>query len=355
MGITFSQFFPPRPPLTEENLSRQDGKVFIVTGGASGVGYELAALLYRAGGKVYIAGRSEGKAQEAIEKIRSSGPESSSTGSLEFLHLELDDLSSIKASAESFRRKESKLDVLWNNAGVFRPPVGSKSRQDHELQLATNCLGPYLFTQLVLPQLQAAAETAPPNSVRVIWTSSVIVDVSAPTGGIHIPDLISSPANDQIKFYVESKVGNWFLASELGRDFGRHGIVSVTQNPGNLKTNALRHSSPLVPYFTAPLTYPAKMGAYTELWAGLSPELTTAQNGSYIIPWGRIHPSPRKDLVAALKSSEEGGTGQAADFRDWCEKQTAEYRWRGRLVRFSSSTYWVPEMALTKAPLFFIT
>lgn len=326
MGITFSQLFPPRPPLTEENLTRQDGKVFIVTGGASGVGYDLAALLYRAGGKVYIAGRSEGKAQDAIVKIRSSGPESSSPGSLEFLHLELDDLSSIKASAESFRRRESKLDVLWNNAGVSRPPVGSKSQQGHELQLATNCLGPYLFTQLIFPQLQAAAENAPLNSVRVIWTSSMMVDLSAPSGGIHIPDLTSPPANDQTKLYVESKVGNWFLASELGRDLGRHGIVSVTQNPGNLKTNVLRHSSPLLPFFIAPLLYPAKMGAYTELWAGLSPELTTAQNGSYIIPWGSVHPSPRKDLVAALKSSEEGGTGQATEFQDWCEKQTAEYR-----------------------------
>lgn len=174
MGTTFSQFVPPRPHLTEANLSRQDGKVFIVTGGASGIGYQLATMLYRAGGKVYIAGRSEAKAQEAIKQIRSSVPDSSSTGTFEYLHLELDDLSSIKASAEGFRGKESKLDVLWNNAGVSLPPVGSKSRQGHELQLATNCLGPYFFTQLVLPQLQAAAKTAPPNSVRVVWTSSIM-------------------------------------------------------------------------------------------------------------------------------------------------------------------------------------
>lgn len=328
MGTTFSQIFPPQPPLTEANLSRQDGKVFIVTGGASGVGYELAAMLYRAGGKVYIAGRSEVNAHEAMERIRSasSGPESSSTGTLEFLHLQLNDLSSIKASAENFRRKESKLNVLWNNAGVCRPSLGSKSQQGHELQLATNCLGPYLFTLLVLPQLQAAAKTAPQNSVRVVWTGSLNVDLTSPAGGIHIPDLVSPPINDQAKLYAESKVGNWFLASELGDDLGRHGILSVTQNPGNLKTKMLRHASPLLFFVFNPLLYPAKMGAYTELWAGLSTELTTAQNGSYVIPWGRVHPSPRKDLVAALRSPEEGGTGQAAEFRKWCEKQTAEYR-----------------------------
>lgn len=326
MGTTFSQFVPPRPRLTEGNLPRQDGKVFIVTGGASGIGFQLAIMLYQAGGKVYIAGRSEAKAQEAIKKIQSSVPESSSTGTFDYLHLELDDLSSIKTSAESFRRRESKLDVLWNNAGVSIPPAGSKSRQGHELQLATNCLGPYLFTQLVLPQLQVAAETAAPNSVRVVWTSSMVVDLSAPAGGIHIPDLTSPPANDQTKLYVESKVGNWFLASELGRNLSRHGIVSVTQNPGNLKTNLLRHAPALMRLASAPLLYHAKMGAYTELWAGLSPELTTAQNGCYVIPWGRVHPSPRMDLVAALKPSEEGGTGQAVEFRDWCEKQTTQYR-----------------------------
>lgn len=326
MGIVFSQIFPPHPSLTEENLSRQDGKVFIVTGGASGIGYELATILYRAGGKVYIAGRSEANAREAIERIRSSGPKSSSTGKLEFLHLQLDDLSSIKASAESFRRKESKLDVLWNNAGVFRPPMGSKSAQGYEPHVATNCLGPYLFTQLLLPQLRAAAEIAPPNSVRVVWTSSLMIDLGLPDGGIHIPDLASSSVNEEKELSALSKVGNWFLASELGRDQGRHGILSVSQNPGNLKTNVLRHVSPLLTFFLNPLLYPAKFGAYTELWAGLSSELTMAQNGSYVIPWGRIHPSPRNDLVAALKPAEEGGTGQAAEFRDWCEKQTAEYR-----------------------------
>jgi NAD(P)-dependent dehydrogenase (short-subunit alcohol dehydrogenase family) len=327
MGTTFSQFFPPTPSFTEKNLPRQDGKVFIVTGAASGIGYQLAKMLYEAGGKVYVAGRSEAKAQEAMTQIRSSvRPESSSTGALDYLHLELDDLSSIKASAESFCRRESKLNVLWNNAGVSLPPEGSKSTQGHELQLATNCLGPYLFTQLLLPQLQTAAETSPSCSVRVIWTSSTMVDLSAPAGGVHIPDLTSPPVNDQTKIYVESKVGNWFLASQLARDVGRHGILSVTQNPGNVKTNLLRHAPSIMRLASAPLLYPAKMGAYTELWAGLSPELTMAQNGCYVIPWGRIHPAPRKDLFAALTPTGEGGTGQAAEFRDWCEKQTAEYR-----------------------------
>src|SRR4051812_4653547 len=110
MGATYSQFFPPAPSLTEKYLESQKGKVFIVTGGASGIGFELAKILFQSGGKVYVAGRSETKAQQVIEDIKSSSHDSSAAGQLEFLHLELDDLSTIKSSADAFKSKESRLD-----------------------------------------------------------------------------------------------------------------------------------------------------------------------------------------------------------------------------------------------------
>lgn len=325
MGAAISQMFPPRPTLTEHNLPSQKGKVFIVTGGASGVGYQLATILYQAGGKVYIAGRSEVDARRSIEEIKSSVGSTSSAGQLEYLSLELDDLSTIKSSAEAFKSKESKLDVLWNNAGVSTPPLGSVSKQEYELQLGTNCLGPFLFTQLLLPSLQSASQTSPPGSVRVVWTSSQVVDLAAPRGGMHMADLISTPA-DQTRNYITSKLGNWYLGSELAHEAGPHGILSVTQNPGNLKTNLLRHYPSWQQMAFSPLLHEAKMGAYTELWAGLSPEITMEMNGSYVIPWGRVHSAPRKDLLDALESEKEGGTGQATKFREWCEQQTAEYR-----------------------------
>lgn len=324
MGVTFSQLYPPGPGFTEENLPSQKGKVFIVTGGASGIGRQLVTFLFQAGGKVYLAGRSEQKAQQCIKDIRSSTTDPSSAGHIEYLPLNLDDLGTIRASAEAFKNRESRLDVLWNNAGVSLPPTGSVSKQGHELQVATNCLGPFLFTQLLLPLLRATAQASPPASVRVLWTSSLMVDLSAPPGGMVVADL-ASPPPDKTKNYVTSKVGNWFLASELARRVGGpHGILSVTLNPGNLKTNLLRHAK-WMQYASFPLLYNARMGAYTELWAGLSPELTLERNGSYVIPWGRFHPSPRDDLLAALKSHDEGGTGEAGQFWRWCEEQTHEY------------------------------
>lgn len=77
---------------------------------------------------------------------------------------------------------------------------------------------------------------------------------------------------------------------------------------------------------SSPLLHDAKLGAYTGLWAGLSPELTEKENGSYIIPWGRLHPSPRKDLLQAMRPKQEDGTGHAQDFQVWCMQQVADFR-----------------------------
>ena len=325
MGVTFSQFFPPPPTLTEANLPSQKGKVFIVTGGASGVGFELCTILYQAGGKVYMAGRSEANAQAAISKIKALPAATSSPGELIFLSLSLDDLTTIKPAVEAFAASESKLDVLFNNAGVSLPPLGSVSAQGHELQMATNCLGHYLLTQLLLPTLLRTAKTAPPAAVRVIWTSSIVVDLSAPKCGIDIADL-TTPPPDRQKNYLTSKTGNWFLADALAAQVGSQGILSLTQNPGNLKTPLLRHAPWILGFVSAPLLYGAKMGAYTELWSGLSGELGIGDGGKYVLPWGRVHPSPRPELLAALKTREDGGTGVAALFMEYCEKQTAPFK-----------------------------
>ena len=323
MGVTFSQFFPPNPRLTEANLPSQAGKVFIVTGGYSGVGFELCTILYQAGGKVHLAGRSETKAQAAIAQIKALP--TASPGEIIFLQISLNDLTTIKPAVETFTSLESRLDVLFNNAGVSLPPRGSVSAQGHELTMATNCLGPYLLTQLLLPMLRSTAKTTPPATVRVIWTSSIVVDLSAPKCGINISEL-EHPSPNQQQNYLNSKVGNWFLADALAAQVGSEGILSVTQNPGNLKTALLRHAPWVLGFVTAPLLYSARMGAYTELWAGLSSELTIEDGVRYVLPWGRLHENPRSDLLAAMKSKEEGGSGVAALFVEFCEKRTAEYR-----------------------------
>ncbi|KAJ5624047.1 steroid dehydrogenase [Penicillium lagena] len=323
MGVTWSQFFPPAPTLTEANLPSQKGKVFIVTGGYSGIGLELCKILLGAGGKVYLAGRSEEKAKSAIEELKSLHP--SSDGDVRFLPLNLDDLTTIKSAVETFTASESRLDVLFNNAAVSNPPQGSISPQGHDLQLATNCLGPHLLTQLLLPTLKRTAQGQPPASVRVVWMASIVVDLSAPADGVKLEELLRRDTHPQ-RNYENTKVGNWFLADALAHQAGSDGILSVVVNPGNLKSALTRHFSPLVPLLAAPLLYHPRMGAYSELWAGLSSNLTISDGGKYIIPWGRIHPSPRTDLLRAMKTKADGGTETAATFIQYCDDQILEFK-----------------------------
>lgn len=122
MGVTFSQFFPPPATLTEANLPSQKGKIFIVTCDASRVGLELCTILYQAGGKIYLAGRSEANAQAAISKIKAIP--TTSPGELVFLSLFLHDLAT-KPAVKAFPALEPRLDILFNNAGVALPPRGS--------------------------------------------------------------------------------------------------------------------------------------------------------------------------------------------------------------------------------------
>jgi NAD(P)-dependent dehydrogenase (short-subunit alcohol dehydrogenase family) len=157
--------------------------VFIVTGGDSGVGLALVKILYHAGGKVYIAGRSREKAAQAIDDIKAAASDREGYGQLEFLELDLSDLRTVKHAVEGFKSKETRLDVLWNNAAVSSCPPDSRSAQGMEMQMATNPVGPYLFTELLQPLLWETAKLTPEGSVRVVWTASLVAEMQAPKGG----------------------------------------------------------------------------------------------------------------------------------------------------------------------------
>jgi NAD(P)-dependent dehydrogenase (short-subunit alcohol dehydrogenase family) len=323
MGGLITQLLPPSPSFTEKSLFSLAGKVFIVTGGNAGIGLELVKMLYFKGGTVYIASRSPAKIASAIEIVKSI--HTTNPGQVNSLPVDLSDLTTIPGCASAFLARETRLDVLWNNAGISNVAAGSLSAQGHEAHMGTNCLGPFLLTKFLLPVLVRTAKSSPRGSVRVVFTSSSIVDITGPTGGISLAEL--TPGNyskDKSRNYSASKAGNWFLASEFDRRLRKDGIVCVTQNPGNLKTNGW-NTLPLTKVMFTPLFYEPKFGAYTELWAGLDPDVKCEDGGRYAIPWGRWHPSPREDILKSLKTKEEGGTGLAAVFWAWCEEQTKEY------------------------------
>ncbi|KAH8881072.1 NAD(P)-binding protein [Thozetella sp. PMI_491] len=320
----WTQLFPPRPAFTEKDTPSLVGKVFIVTGGNAGVGLELVKILYTKGGKVYIAGRSPSLIAAEIEKIKRI--DTSSPGQVDSLHLDLSDLDTVPQCVSAFLAQESRLDVLFNNAGLSRAAPGAITAQGHELMMGINCLGHFLLTKLLLPILIKTAESSPRGSVRVVFASSSIFEMLGPPGGLSLAELVpGNHSKDAARNYSASKAGDWFLASELDKRKRKDGLLCVAQSPGTLKTKGWDGASWATRALMSPFMHDPKMGAYTGLWAGLSPNVKLEDGGRFAIPWGRWHPGPKKDILRSLTTEEDGGTGLAAKFWDWCEEHTKGY------------------------------
>ncbi|KAF2449873.1 NAD(P)-binding protein [Karstenula rhodostoma CBS 690.94] len=324
MGNTWTQFFPPAPRFTENDLPDLFGKVFIVTGSNTGIGKEVARMLYSANAKVYITARSEEKSRKAISDIQAAYP--SSKGSLVFLHLDLADLSTIKATVEEFLKKESKLHVLFDNAGIMSvPSVPDRTKQGYEMNLGVNNVGTFLLTKLLTPVLISTARAEPPNTVRVVWVSSVIDLAAAKHVGVPLDDLdFRKKKVPGMNRYGWSKTGNWLHAVEYAKLHKTDGVVCVPVNPGNLDSELMREHTRLMQWILSFITHPVPLGGYSLLFAGLSPEVTVEKSGSFVWPWGRFG-TVRQDLVAATKSEAEGGNGNAKKFWDWTEEQVEKY------------------------------
>lgn len=325
---------------TDKDLPDQTGKVFIVTGATSGVGELLAGILYSKNAKVYLAARSQEKAVQTINTIRSKN--STSKGDLLFLHLDLNDLSTIKASVNEFLQHENRLNVLWNNAGVMVPPQGSKTKQGYEQQLGTNDLAPFLFTKLLTPILKETAKVKPAGSVRVVWVASSAAANFAPKGGVVMDNLSYEKDQGSWHKYGVSKAGTILQAAEYARRFGQDNILSVSLDPGNLKT-PLYQTAPKwqMPFINLVLKDPI-YGAYTELFAGFSPKVQMKDGGRFskslnlsftaeliliyipVQPFGKIGHT-RKDIEVSRKPKSEGGNGLAEEFYDWNEKQVEPF------------------------------
>ncbi|KAK7397651.1 short-chain alcohol dehydrogenase [Neonectria punicea] len=312
------QIIPPKPHFTETDVPDLSGRVCIVTGANTGVGKEVAQVLYGKNATVWIASRSEEKGRAAIDAIQLQHPESK--GALKFLKLDLADLTTIASSVKEFLAAEERLDMLFNNAGVMTPPEGSKTKQGYELQLGTNCVGPFLFTKLLTPLLQSTAKSAPKGSVRVVWVSSSAADSLSPRQGYE-PDNLDYQKPRSIYFkYGVSKAGNYYHATEFARKYKQDGIISIPLNPGNLHSELDRTSAWW--FYGARLftCYPPINGAYTELFAGLSPDISIEKTGTWVVPWGRFVPI-RSDLQQGSLTEAEGGTGMAEKFWAWSEDQ----------------------------------
>ncbi|KAL7946705.1 hypothetical protein V8C42DRAFT_293873 [Trichoderma barbatum] len=331
MSKYLRQYWPGAPTKTEKDLPDLQGRVFIVTGGTGGIGLAVATALFHGNAaRIYLLGRSDSAGETAVNSIPKSDPpgdmqrrSADGDGVVKFIYLDLSDLESIKQTAEAFLAAETRLDVIWHNAGVMAPPEGSVSKQGHELSFATNVLGPFLLQQFLTPVLVKTAESGlvAKASVRTCWAASVEFPDPPGQDGILWDDWGLSSAefsglNGRAVRYVQSKWANAIIATEMAKRYPQ--VVSTSFNPGAIRTDLTRHAPGVLKKVQGFLSYPVRFGALTELQAGFASEVAE-QNGCYLIPWGKIgslHPK-----VA------EGIEKRAAGERLWnlCDGLVKEY------------------------------
>ncbi|KAJ3549088.1 hypothetical protein NM208_g686 [Fusarium decemcellulare] len=314
-------FFAGTPKFTQNDLPDLQGKVIVVTGANSGVGKEITQILYSRNAKVYMMARSETKNKAACEAIKAAVPKSS--GELVCLPLDLADLPSVKVSASEFLRRESKLHVLFNNAGVGYPEYGSKTKQGYELQLGVNCIGSFALTEQLTPTLISTAKSSPPGTVRVVWASSTAAQATYTKNYIGRIEAINKESLFQQ--YCISKLGNYFHATEFAARHRANGIISIPLNPGNLDSDFWRTQGSFFTWILRKtVLFPPVFGAYTNIFAGFSPQINLENSGTFVAPWGRIW-NVSRDMVAASKTEAEGGTGTANHFWEWTEAQVKRH------------------------------
>ncbi|KIY22797.1 MULTISPECIES: oxidoreductase [Mesobacillus] len=255
-----------------DNLS---GKIAVITGANSGIGFEAAKYFSAKGAFVILAVRNESKGQIALESILRENP----NAKVNIMKLDLADLKSVRNFAKSFMEKFEFLNLLVNNAGVMIPPYG-KTKDGFELQFGSNHLGHFALTGLLLPLLKNT-----PGS-RVVTLSSI-----AHRGAkLDFDNLDGSKGYKAMKFYGQSKLANLLFAKELDNRFKQHEIesISVACHPGLSNTNLFHFGKGETPAFIKGLmkfiTQPAEKGSLPTIYAATEDSL---KGGEYIGPDGR--------------------------------------------------------------------
>jgi NAD(P)-dependent dehydrogenase (short-subunit alcohol dehydrogenase family) len=254
---------------TTENIPDQSGKIVIVTGANSGIGYEAARALALKGATVIMACRSLEKGETAASQIRSQKPK----GQVILKQLDLADLGSVRKFAEAFFAEYQQLDILINNAGVMATPY-RKTADDFEMQFGTNHLSHFLLTGLLIDLLRKTPQS------RVVTVSSYAHMI----GRINFKDINSEKRYQKWAAYGQSKLANLLFAYELQRKLTQNGssTLSIGVHPGWSATN-LQHNSGFFNFLNPFLGQSQEMGALPTLYAATSPE---TQGGEYIGPDG---------------------------------------------------------------------
>ena len=263
---------------TEADIPAQAGRRAVVTGASSGIGFETARALAGAGAAVVLAVRDPGKGERAAAAIARAHP----GARLAVRALDTARLASVRAFAEGIRAEGEPVDLLILNAGIAAVPTREESADGFERQLATNYLGHFALTGLLLPALRAASDT------RIVPVASL----AHRSGAIRFHDLHWREAYGPQKAYRQTKLAMLVFALELERRLRAAGRLprAMAAHPGLALTDVFRLGDRAGAFQRAvgralffPFGQSAARGALPVLYAATAPE---AQGGGYYGPDG---------------------------------------------------------------------
>jgi NAD(P)-dependent dehydrogenase (short-subunit alcohol dehydrogenase family) len=222
------------PAWSPDDIGDLTGRVALVTGANSGIGFETALALADHGAHVVMACRDLEKARRAADELENDLDRSS----IELLALDLSDLVSVRQAAARFLAEHARLDLLINNAGVMATPY-RQTADGFELQMATNHLGHFAFTGLLLDRLLTSGRA------RVVTVSSQMHRA----GHIDFGDVAGVKIANTWVHYGNSKLANLLFTSELSRRLVANGepTMAVTAHPGWTRSNLMGAGASLGP------------------------------------------------------------------------------------------------------------
>ena len=287
-------------------LGSLGGRVVMVTGATSGLGLAAAEGFARLGATVWLVVRSGARG----ERARAVVLERSGNHDVHVGVCDLSDLDSVRRFAERFAAQAERLDVLVNNASVLTEERGV-STDGIELTFATNVVGPFLLTNLLLPLLEQSAPA------RIINVSSG----GMYTQRIRVDDLESERGEfDGPTAYARTKRAEVILTEMGAKCLDGRGVVVHAMHPGWADTPGVKASLPRFYRLTRPLLRTSEQGADTIVWLGAADEPGRStglfwhdrrRRPTHLLPWTRETQRERERLWARcvqLSSWEEHTT-----------------------------------------------
>ncbi len=277
------------------DVPRMEGRTVVITGGNSGIGKAAATALASAGARVVITARNGRRGAVARDDIAAA----SGSDAVELSVFDLADLSSVRAGAADLLERCPRIDVLLNNAGLILSER-ALSADGYEATFATNHLGPFLLTELLLDRLKASA---PSRIVNVASTAHTYA-----RRGMDFDDLMAERGYKAMEVYGRSKLANILFTTELADRLEGTGVTANSLHPGMVATGYARDGDTtgfmawgIKVFAHLPISLRPEQGARTSVYLCSSPDVAAVTGGYFARCRPKTPSANARDRAAAAR------------------------------------------------------